>query len=444
MAAEPLHEGDLFYHYEVRTWDIGPRIYKILGISAAANLLAFLVIATTPVLTMKGCDSPLVGGVCQVLDTLYVASTLFGTEREYADAVYDKTDIANADVTFVDVSGVTPPISYPEGYFQIANPEQYQAMLAMQNDPNFGAGSTMPGIPPGLAMTTPSQGHTIFDTQQNLPKQNPNAVSGDLPSGFGGSGGSTASNGNKPKPPKPDKTPKPDATPGGDTTAQATPSPSPADEGEVDKFGVYINKRPITELAKTTLEDVDAKKVNLATNFRVTVVGTLGLASDGKTVMLKNAKLVPDPNIKNDPKMQEFIVNWIKAVSSAGWLGYFDVIDKQSKLKNKQVQFTVQQDDNDFYAVIKAQQSDANAANAAQSGLNVILSAAAPAASGDTATFLQSAKAGQDGSFLVLNIHMPKQTVQEMVQRKLAESKEPPNKPNSTSLNLGNNNTAGR
>jgi hypothetical protein len=445
MAAEPLHEGDLFYHYEVRTWDIGPRIYKILGISAAANLLAFLVIATTPVLTMKGCDSPLVGGVCQVLDTLYVASTMFGTEREYADAVYDKTNIADADVTFVDVSGVTPPISYPEGYFQVANPEQYQAMLAMQNDPNFGAGGNIPGIPPGLAMTTPSQGHTIFDTPQNLPKQNPNAVSGDLPSGFGGSSGS---GGNKPKPPKPDKTPKVDKTPDGDTTAQSSPSPSPspspADEGAIDKFGVYINKRPITELAKTTLEDVDAKKVNLATNFRVTVVGTLGLASDGKTVMLKNAKLVRDPKIKNDPAMEQFIQNWIGAVSSAGWLGYLDVIDKDHKLKNKQVQFTVQQDDNDFYAVIKAQQVDANAANTAQSGLNGILSIAGPSASGDTAAFLQSAKATQDGAFLVLNIHMPKQQVQEMVQRKLAESKEPSTKPNSTSLVGGSNSTAGK
>jgi hypothetical protein len=292
-------------------------------------------------------------------------------------------------------------------------------------------------------MTTPSQGHTIFDTPQNLPKQNPNAVSGDLPSGFGGSSGS---GGNKPKPPKPEKTPKPDKTPDGDTTAQATPSPSPspADEGEVDKNGVYLNKKPITDLAKTTLADVDAKKINLATNFRVTVVGNLGLASDGKTVMLKNAKLVRDPKVKNDPAMEQFIQNWIGAVSSAGWLGYFDVIDKDHKVKNKQVQFTVQQDDNDFYAVIKAQQPDANSANQAQSGLNILLSIGRPAASGDTALFLQSANASQDGAFVVLNIKMPKQQVQEMVQRKLAESREPSTKPNSTSLVGGSNNTAGR
>ncbi|HTH51616.1 MAG TPA: hypothetical protein VL501_06770, partial [Pyrinomonadaceae bacterium] len=427
---------------------IRPRIYKILGISAAANLLAFLVIATTPVLTMKGCDSPLDGGVCQVLDTLYVASAMFGTEREYADAVYDKTDIANSDVTFVDVSGVTPPISYPEGYFQVANPEQYQAMLAMQNDPNFGSG-TVPGIPPGLAMTTPSQGQSIFDTQQNLPKQNPHAVEGDLPSGFGSGGGSTASSGSgkKPKPPKNtvDDAVNPDKTPDANAVAQASPSPSPVDEGEIDKFGVYINKRPITAEAKETLKKIDANQIKLDTNFRVTVVGTLGTASDGKTIMLKNAKIVPDKNIKNDPVMEKFIVDWIAAVSSAGWLGYLDVIDKDHKVKNKQVQFTVQQDDTDFYAVIKAQQADANAANAAQSGLNGILSIAGPNATGDTAVFLQSAKAAQDGAFLVLNIHMPKQQVQELVQRKLAEAKDPAlTKPSSTSLVTSSSNTAVR
>src|SRR5436305_9097404 len=180
-VAEPLHEGDLFYHYELPNWQPGPRIYKILGISAVANLLIFFVFTATPVLTMKGCDSPFVGSVCQVLDTIYVGSKVFGTERDYVDAVYDKTKIGDADVTFVDVTGDTPPIDYPEGYFQIANPDEFAALQALANDPNAGTTTTTPGIPPGMALTTPSQGNDLFNTKQHLPKANPQAVEGDLP-----------------------------------------------------------------------------------------------------------------------------------------------------------------------------------------------------------------------------------------------------------------------
>jgi hypothetical protein len=75
-------ETGLFGNYEIRSWELSPRIYKILGASAIANLLALLVFAQTSLLTMKGCDSPLVGSVCQALDTVYVGAMLFGTDRE--------------------------------------------------------------------------------------------------------------------------------------------------------------------------------------------------------------------------------------------------------------------------------------------------------------------------------------------------------------------------
>ena len=61
----------------------------------------------------------------------YVGTVLFGTEREYADVTYEKTELGDADITYIDVSGDTPPLTYPEGYFQIANPVQY-AMLQQQ------------------------------------------------------------------------------------------------------------------------------------------------------------------------------------------------------------------------------------------------------------------------------------------------------------------------
>ena len=89
-------EGDLFHNYEIRNWDIGPRIYKILAASAILNIAALAFIAQTDVLTRKGCDSPWAGRVCQVLDMAYVGTILFGTESDFVDQEYDKIDLVDA------------------------------------------------------------------------------------------------------------------------------------------------------------------------------------------------------------------------------------------------------------------------------------------------------------------------------------------------------------
>src|SRR3954471_4163404 len=105
--AEPVHEGEFLYNYEIRSWPLSTRIYQILAASAFINLLFIAILSQTPVLTAKGCDSPLVGRVCQVLDTVYIGSLLFGTEREYADVAYDPTHLSPDDeITFVDVSNM--------------------------------------------------------------------------------------------------------------------------------------------------------------------------------------------------------------------------------------------------------------------------------------------------------------------------------------------------
>src|SRR5687768_5111605 len=85
--------GDLFHNYEIKNWNFSPRLYKILGFSAVFNILAIVVIASSGLLTARGCDSPFVGRVCQVLDTVYVGSLIFGTDRDYVDAPYEKTDL---------------------------------------------------------------------------------------------------------------------------------------------------------------------------------------------------------------------------------------------------------------------------------------------------------------------------------------------------------------
>jgi len=82
---EPVKEGDFLYEYEVKGWQLGPRIYKILGAAVLANILLIIVFAETPFMTARGCDGPLISRVCQVLDTVEVATALFGTPREYVE-----------------------------------------------------------------------------------------------------------------------------------------------------------------------------------------------------------------------------------------------------------------------------------------------------------------------------------------------------------------------
>jgi hypothetical protein len=366
-----------------------------------------------------------------VLDTVYVGSVLFGTDREYADAVYEKTELEDADITFVDVSGETPPLSYPEGYFQIANPEQY----AMQQDMAMDNG--MPYPDSGFA-TVPPPSNDLMNTVPELPKRNANPVRGNISDDLlkveGDEETKPAANTNK----KGDKQGAEEDKADADANKQADKAQvaeNPQDESKVDQFGVYINKRPLKDYAKEAMEKVDSKEVKLENPFKVVIAGTLGVGKDGKTIVLKNPKPVPSqsPSV-NDPEMVKLAQDAILAVGDAGWFGYLD------KLKAKNVVITVEQNDSILTASVRADQPTENDARQAASGLNTILAIAVPAAKGDEQTFLKLAKTTSDGKAFILNFEIPKPLVQEMILRKLAESKEGENKPNgSASINPADN-----
>ncbi len=430
--------GDLFHDYEIRNWNFSPRLYKILGFSAVFNILALVVIGSSGLLTARGCDSPFVGRVCQVLDTVYIAKLIFGTDSEFADVDYAKTELEDAEVTFVDVTGVTPPLSYPAGYFQLANPEQ---QFANATDPMAGSNFIAPGIP----MNPTMGGKGLINTPAIRLNPNPNAVDGTLPTdgplgsatdnptitvnrkgrrGRNPLGGNTAVNANT------------DPTVSNTNTANPTVAENP-DEAKEDQFGVFINKRPMKDKAKESLEKIESNAVKIDSPFKVVISATLGLGVDGKTVVLKNPKPVPsNPPAKNDPIMEKFVQDWILAVGDAGWFGYLD------KLKTKKVLITIEQNDTELIASVRADQPTDNDAKQAASGLGTLLSIAAPAAKGDEQVFLQKASVTAEGKTFVLNFNIPKPLVQEMILRKLAESKEKEAKPNGTAEARPNDNTA--
>lgn len=338
-------DTNLFKSSEIKPWEKSGRLYRILGISAIGNILAILIVAQTSLLTMKGCDSPLVGRVCSVLDTVYVGSMLFGTDREYIDAAYDDTKIADSEITFVDVTGVTPPLSYPEGYFQVANPEQYQAMLDQQNNPALDPAFN-PALPDidvgGSSPTSPSTGGSLIDTPPVRPQYNPNAVTGvnDLPS-FG----------NNPtpsyRPPRPRRTPR--SVPDIDDTAVVkkpsptpTPDPGPTPMSSDAVKAVDINKRPLVEFADVVATKWAAKEVDLEQEFSVVLNGVL--AVDG-TLDLKNSKFDVAKQ-KGDQKMIDVGKAALEALGKSGYLTY---------LKNLNVDkfvATLVQDDKNITVVI--------------------------------------------------------------------------------------------
>lgn len=412
---------DLFKDYEIRTWDIGPRIYKILGVAAAFNLLALLVVAQTSLLTMKGCDSPLVGRVCTVLDTVYVSTMLFGTEREMIDAEYDRTRIDDdAEITFVDVTGVTPPLSYPEGYFQIANPEQFQAAAI---DPVTGlpmTGGMLPDINDNAFSTMPQNGATdLLNTPQVLPQTNPNIVTGPLPDFNSGSTYTPPKSPRSPRVKVPKNAPpdvdenavaKVDPKPSPSATPEALPTPMTSEQVNA----VEINKRPLVEFADGVATKWSAKEIDISQDFTVVLNGVLG--ADGSLDPKKSRFDVAKQ--KGDQKMIDIGKAALEALGQSGYLNYL------KSLNVDQFTAVLSQDANNVTVVITSPQKSEAMANTIMSGLNTYISLGKLKVQNpsDERTLLDGAKVTAQGKNFILNFAIPKPIAQEMINRKLNEA----------------------
>ena len=447
--AEPIHEGEFLYNYEIKSWPLSPRIYQILAASALLNLVFIAVLSQTPVLTAKGCDSPLVGRVCQVLDTVYVGSLLFGTEREYADVAYDPTHLQPDDeITFVDVSNMDAKLDYPSSFQDFTTGQEVPMLgqaanaMAMPMDSSY----MNQGFPsaPTVTPSTPD----MLNTPQVLPTPNANPVEGELPSFESSPGTAGVSKPRKGRIRTPNNSTVADSNTNSNTAlpqvnANANTA-APQDEAKADQYGVFINKRPLVDQAKETLAEIQSTKVKLDTPFKIVVEGTIGLGTDGKTIVLKNPRQIKDPNVKNDPVIEKLVTDWILRVGDSGWLGYLNQLDQKNKVKTRKVSITVEQNSADFLASIRSEQPSENEAKVAASGLGVIIGAGAVALSGDEQTFLKSATTSADGKFFVFNFKMPTADVQQIIQRKLADLNKTVTQPTSTATVGPSNNTAAK
>ena len=434
-SAVKTQEGDLFHNYEVRNWELGPRIYKILAASAILNLAVLGFIAQTDLLTRKGCDSPWAGRVCQVLDMAYVGTMLFGTEREYVDKEYEKIDLGDSDITFIDASNIEPRFSYPSDYDKYANPEKYAAEQAAAQNPISNYTGSFPD---------PST-NDLLSKAPELPKPNNDAVIGaipDSPFSVGDSANtSTVKRGrNRPGVNRPHT----DNTNTDQTVAQNDSNTNSNTNTAINTdpvAAVEINKRPMAELGNTINAIREKGQLNLESEFVVNGIGKLD----------KTGKLDPKTfryvkTAGTDEALVNVVKDSIEAINEAGYLAYIkDIIGKE-------LNFTFQQDKENIQAVFQSDLDNDSLAKQRKTSLDLLIAIAKQRKQGENASaddkddlvLLDGVKTEAIGKKLVITFVVPKAIAHPMIQRKLAEQAAEMKKPNGAANIAGPSETSAK
>lgn len=431
-ASEPLQEGDIFHNIEIRGWEPSKRLFAILGISVLFNLLFIAVIGQTNVLTARGCDSPFVGRVCQVLDMAYIGSVIFGTDREYIDAEYRKLDLKDSEVVWIDQTGVESLFKYPDGYFQIANP-------ANQNTSGVNSTADLQNpafIAPGIPSNPVIAGKSLIDTPPIVPKKRKNPVSGKLPdSPFSLSGDDpTVANSNNSANSGTTNV-KPDAN----VSANANVD-RPAADPTAPLNTVEINKRPIIDFGNMVNEMLSRNEVDLQTEFIGNAKGKLTKEGriDPKTLKLQIQS--------TDPDMQRIVQEGILAIDAAGYLQYLNL------LSGHDFDLVLQQDAESISAVIQSEMESERRADATRRSFDLALAAAKLSKSGanadqndkDDLILLENAKVESNGKKVIIRFVVPKNIVHPMIQRKLAEQAAEMKKPSGSAPAIKDDGTAAK
>ncbi len=432
-------QAPLFKNYEIKSWKLSPRIYKILAASLVFNLVAIIVAGQSNLLTRKGCDSPLVGSVCQVLDVVYLGSDVLGTQTQYVDGSSTHIDLGDSEITYLDLTGQDPPLTYPAGYFAIANPEQFQQFEPIATAPTQLDQSGFPTNIPGISNPIPSAGAM---RPQVTPTPNKNAVPSDLPDeddntagdstvavrpGGGVKGmGQLSKGGKKPKNNTPPPT-DPTATAGVETDANGN-------------LIIQIDRDPLRKLGSDVRGMVERKEVNLGAQFIVTATGKLN--KDGK---IEETDFKYTRRESADPKMIEVVQRALMAVNDSGYLKYL------ANLSGKNISLEIGQDDNFMIGTVISEVESPLRASSLKTAFRLMIAAKVnekltsdkPDDKDDIA-ILNTATVDTDGKKVIIKFAVPKAVAQELIQRKLIDNSaaQEPTKPSGDVQNKNTNPTA--
>lgn len=430
-----MQEQDIFKNYELKTWEPSPRLYKILAASAVVNIFLFFGLAQANFLTAKSCDTMIMSGVCSVFDAIYVGSSIMDTDTGYVNEDYVKTELEDADITFIDVSGQTPPLEYPSGYFAVANPESVTdpslVSTADLTQPNPTLGGYIPGITgnttnPTITKTpniknNPTTNYDLTKVKPIVPKKNKNTVNEkDLPTSVLGDNPTVSKDESK--------TNKDEIK---DETTSQNIQTSPLQE--------KINRKPLDDLGDALNAKLEKKEVDLNKNFLVIMNGTL--TKEGR-LDKKTSKYV---KTEGDESMINVAKDSIEAIGDSGFLIYL------KNLNIDKANLTLAQNDEQIYIQLVSDMKDANKANVAASGLRTTVEGLNLADANGFAKLDESAKLlikhakiTSDGKNFILTVLIPKADGQAMIGdtlKKRAEKKKQSNS-NAESENKTNSETA--
>ena len=339
-SADTVEDEELFGRYEIKSWDFSPRLYKIFAFSAIFNILFIVAVAQTNILRAKACDSPLVGGFCQVLDTLYVGGKILSSDSEFAEKGYEPTEIENAEIVWLDKTGIEPPLDYPAGYFQIANPEMFQTVDPLMNPDTSGFPTVVNPSPmsPNPTTNNPviSTPNTsgVFNKKQRLPKTNNNAIPKNLPDGIV----------------IPEDT---NSTTDNADTAKNNPKKNPKDDKNVSKQpdikseiikDFRPNKTPLKDLAKDVLKMRRDEKNNFDLSKNFTIVMNAVLTEEGKFDPKKTT--YDTEKSTGDERMRNIAKRAMEKIGDSQIFYYLKGIGVDK------INFVLEQNDNELRAVV--------------------------------------------------------------------------------------------
>jgi hypothetical protein len=356
---------------------------------------------------------------------------LLGTDSDFESRDYVKSELEDAEITYVNLTGADEPLNYPAGYFALANPND--DFSTMQNlDGGFPiTESGIPGIPMNPTIIT--GGTDLLAQPQVTPTPNNNAVQGNIPTSPFSYGDNpiginpvpmpsttTKNRIRQPRRPKVIKGSPSTLPPLNDEATGENKNPKekkdesktpPLESEAVTDF--KPNKKPLEDFADGILAERSKKdsKLDLTKPFLVQMTGELD--KDGKLIAKKSGYIKSE----GDEEMIDVAKAAIEAINNSGMFYYLKSqgVDK--------VDFTLVQDDKQIYAVISSSQKTEERAKSLSSGFNgLLLVARNLVKEAELKTLIENSKVEPKGKNFVFNFAMPKPLVQEMINRKLQEA----------------------
>jgi hypothetical protein len=172
---------------------------------------------------------------------------------------------------------------------------------------------------------------------------------------------------------------------------------------------VQINKMPLLDFGSLVKYRVSGKEVDLSQSFKIILEGVLD--KTGKFDRQQSRFISSEGNAQT----AEIAKSAIEAFDDSGWFAYL------RNLGAEKVRITLEQDLVNFNAAIESELVTQERAKALASALAVYISLAKPKITGqDEKTILSGLQQPTaSGKVFMLNFALPKQTVQDMINRGL-------------------------